>query len=216
MLSINEKITVVVLEGDKAGAYPSRIEDVGSDAIVVAAPTNEGAVLELAEGDRVQVGVLQKDALYTFSSSVEAVIRRPFPMLQLALPARIERHQRRRYARVDSALPVRYRRADTASGPRMVPYRAMATNVSGGGALIATRDVHPGVDPGSLVEVELELPEGRVYAAGQVVRVLTEAEGQEVRFKVAVEFTEIDERDRDALVRYVLKRQFELRRKGLL
>lgn len=216
VLVVNQKITLVVLEGDNAGSYPSRIEDVGSDAVVVAAPTNEGSVLELSEGDQLQIQVFRMDAMYSFGSVVEAVIMYPFPMLQLALPAEIERHQRRRYARVDAALPARYRRTGKGADSRLVPYRGTATNVSGGGVLIVTRHFGPGVEEGSHVEVELELPEGKVYAAGIVVRASAKGKENEVYLKIAVEFTDIDERERDMLVKYVLQRQLELRRKGLL
>ncbi|MEW6227675.1 MAG: flagellar brake domain-containing protein [Bacillota bacterium] len=216
ILAVNRRITLVVLEGHNTGSYPSRIEDVGSDAVIVAAPTNEGSILELSEGDRVQIQVFRKDAMYSFDSVVEAVIIYPFPMLQLALPAEIERHQRRRYARVDTALPARYRCTDQGAGSRLVPYKGTATNVSGGGVLIVTRHFGSGVEAGSYVEVELELPEGKVYAGGVVVRASAEEKETEVYLKIAVEFKDIDERQRDMLVKYVLQRQLELRRKGLL
>ncbi|MEW5866128.1 MAG: flagellar brake domain-containing protein, partial [Bacillota bacterium] len=51
ILVVNRNITLVVPEGRNAGRYPSRIEDVGADAVVVAAPTRKGAVLRLSEGD---------------------------------------------------------------------------------------------------------------------------------------------------------------------
>jgi len=216
VLAVNQKVTLVVLEGRNAGSYPSRVEDIGFDAVVVAAPTHKGAVLRLAEGDAVRVQAVQRDAVYCFDTVVEMTIIHPFPMLQLARPAEIVREQRRRYARADVSLPARYRCLDHKSGRRLAPYKGTATNVSGGGALILTLHSRSDLKVGSQVDIELELPDGKVSAKGVVVRASTEqAEMGKVQ-KIAVEFKDIDEKQRDVLAKYVLQRQFELRRKGLL
>lgn len=216
ILVVNRNITLVVPEGRNAGRYPSRIEDVGADAVVVAAPTRKGAVLRLSEGDVVRVQVPQQDAVYAFDTAVEAVIMYPFPMLQLARPVEIEREQRRRYVRVDASLPARYRPPNPEAMKRLAPYKGTTVNVSGGGALIMTLQYHKALDVGSQVDVELELPNYKVSAKGVVVRMSTERGQAGKSQRIAVEFKDIDERQRDMLVKYVLQRQLELRRKGLL
>ncbi|MGE5573684.1 MAG: flagellar brake protein [Bacteroidota bacterium] len=217
VLRVNQKITLVVLGGRNAGSYPSRVEDIGFDAVVVAAPTRKGVVLRLSEGDEVRVETVQEDAVYKFKTIVEMVIVHPFPMLQLAKPDEIVRDQRRRFARVNVSLPARYRCLDHRARERVVPHKATATNVSGGGALIVTWQSRPDLKVGSEVDVELELPDGKVHAKGVVVRVSTGETDEAGRVQqIAVEFKDIDERQRDTLARYVLQRQLELRRRGLL
>lgn len=216
IFAVNRRITLVVLEGHNTGSYPSRIEDVGLSAVVVAAPTRKGAVLRLSEGDKVRVQMPQRDAVYSFDAAVEAVIVYPFPMLQLTKPAEITREQRRRYARVDASLPARYGSRDHREGARLVPYKGTTMNVSGGGALIVTWQCSKDLDVGSQVDVELELPDCKISAKGVVVRISTECGQAGESQRIAIEFKEIDERQRDMLVRYVLQRQSELRRKGLL
>lgn len=216
VLRVNQKITLVVPEGGNAGSYPSRVEDIGLDAVVVAAPTHKGAVLRLVQGDAVRIQVIRQDGVYKLDTVVEAVIMYPFPMLQLARPVEIVRDQRRRYVRVDVSLPARYRCLDRRGRKRLVPHKGTVTNVSGGGALIVTWQSRPDLEVGSEVDVELELPCGKVSAKGVVVRMSVErTEAGRVQ-QVAVEFKDIDERQRDMLARYVLQRQLELRRKGLL
>ncbi|NLG79648.1 MAG: hypothetical protein GX492_07490 [Firmicutes bacterium] len=216
VLRVNQKITLVVPEGRNAGSYPSRVEDIGLDAVVVAAPTHKGAVLRLAEGDAVRIQVVRQDGVYKLDTVVEAMIMYPFPMLQLARPVEIVRDQRRRYARVDVSLPARYRCLDRSGKRRLVPHKGTVTNVSGGGALIVTWQSRPALEVGSEVDVELELPCGKVSAKGVVVRMSVERTETGRVQQIAVEFKDIDEKQRDMLARYVLQRQLELRRKGLL
>jgi len=218
VLRVNQKITLVVLEGRNAGSYPSRVEDIGLDAVVVAAPTHRGAVLRLDEGDPVRIQLVRQDGVYKLDTVVESVIVYPFPMLQLTKPVEVVRDQRRRYARVDVSLPARYRRVDHGDRTkgRLVPHKGTVMNVSGGGALIVTWQSRHDLEIGSEVDVELELPCGKVSVKGVVVRLSTgQTENGRVQ-EIAVEFKEIDERQRDMLARYVLQRQIELRRKGLL
>jgi len=48
-----------------------------------------------------------------------------------------------------------------------------------------------------------------------VKRVNKTEEGPDSLWALAIAFTEIAERDRDAIIRYAMKRQIELRKKGL-
>ncbi|MCR4402744.1 MAG: flagellar brake domain-containing protein [Firmicutes bacterium] len=216
VLKVNQRVTLVVPDGRNAGSYPSRVEDIGLDAIVVAAPTHKGVVLKLEEGEAVRIQAVREDGVYKADTVVEAVITYPFPMIQLAKPSEVVREQRRKYARADVSLPARYRCLGPMDNGRLAPHKGTVTNVSGGGALIVTWQSRPDLRIGSEVDVELELPCGKIAVRGVVVRMSTGQTEAGMVQEMAVEFREIDERQRDALARYVLQRQLELRRKGLL
>jgi len=68
---------------------------------------------------------------------------------------------------------------------------------------------------GQAVELILSLPDRRIAAKGMVKRVNKPEEGPDSLWALAIAFTEIAERDRDAIIRYAMKRQIELRKKGL-
>jgi len=216
-LTVNRRAVIVVPEGHSAGRYASRIEDIENDGVLLAAPTHKGAMLRLSEGQRIEVQIAWHDAVYCLSVRVEAMITDPIPLIRVAKPGRAERVQRREFVRVDVNLPVRYACLDEAPGEPAAYCGGSATSLSGGGLLLLTWHMPRSLRPGSRVKLQLELSrDTRVSAKGLVVRISTEETDRGQYYKLAIAFDEIDEKQRDMIVKHVLQRQFAMRRKGLL
>lgn len=218
IFNINRRVAVVILQGPYAGRYPSRIEDIG-DELLLAAPIHKGAIIRLSVGALIRVEISAEDGIYAFDTRVDSVVSEPVPFIQVKKPESSVRLQRREFVRVDLNLPVKYRPLRLAyQGPAEYK-KAHIVNLSGGGAKIATW--HPLENQEMTAEVRLELEfevpdEGKVEAKAIVVRTFDEETERGVCRTAAVEFTEIDAKQQDAIVRYVLRYQYELRRKGLL
>ena len=71
-----------------------------------------------------------------------------------------------------------------------------------------------GWEPGQVVQVELELPQHVVTAAARIVRSQPGPPGMPL-FHVAMEFTSLEEPDRERIIRYVFARQREFLRSGM-
>jgi c-di-GMP-binding flagellar brake protein YcgR len=218
IFEINRRVTVVILKGHYAGRYSTRIEDIG-ERLLLAAPTHRGAVIRLSEGEPVRVEILAEDAVYAFDTYVDSMALEPIPVIGVSKPENLARIQRREFVRVDLNLPVKYRPLTLIRQKPLEYQSADIVNLSGGGASIVTW--HPlqdkGVKSGSELQLELELPDGnKVEVKAVIVRISDTKTEKGIRHKIAVMFTEIDERQQDVIVRYVLECQYEMRRKGLL
>gem|GEM_PF-1011541 len=218
ILDINRRVTIVILEGHYSGRYPSRIEDIG-EALLLAAPTHKGAVIRLNAGEPICVEVLAEDGVYAFDTHIDSVTLEPIPVICVGKPENFSRIQRRGFVRVDVNLPAKYMPLMRAGQAPSEYQKAHIVNLSGGGARIVTwhSPEDEDLDVGSRLQLEFELPDGnRIETKASIIRISGERTEKGVNYKIAVEFTEIDQRKQDAVAKYVLECQYEMRRKGLL
>ena len=88
----------------------------------------------------------------------------------------------------------------------------MTNDLSGGGIKIT---FNRGLKEGTRVELSFELERGEVInALGEIVRTEKVGEGND-RYWLAIKFTDILESDRNKIVKFVFKKQVELRKKGI-
>lgn len=220
-VAVNDRVEVEVPDGPARGRYPSRVELVDEEGrLGLAAPIRDGARVLIAPGTEVKVHALKPDPVRggRYVGHTTVVGRRDegrVPVLVVERP-RWERVQLRDWTRASAHVPVRYRPAHL---PGRRPARWIETeskDLGGGGLMMRTREP---LQPGQLVELAIDLPRHRVEAVAEVVRVERE-EGQEQGapsgWAAAVRFVHIVESDRDRILRFVLRRQAEMRRMGLI
>lgn len=85
-------------------------------------------------------------------------------------------------------------------------------NLSAGGCLmvVARGDPAP-FEPGSLCEVDLGLPDGKVFLVSKVVR---KSSGQDGKECLALEFVSVAKKDQDRIARFVLHAEVQTKRAG--
>lgn len=224
ILDVNRKVTIVILEGHYRGRYPSRIEDMGQ-VLLLAAPTRKGAVVRLNVGEPIRVEILAKGGVYAFDAYVDSITLEPIPIIGVGAPENFSRIQRREFVRVAVNLPVKYRPLKPASEDPSGYKSAHIVNLSGGGARIAIwhvpkdgdLDEDKNLDVGSRLQLEFELPCGsKIKAEAVIIRIAGKRTEKGMCHNIAVEFTEIDQKEQDDIARHVLECQYEMRRKGLL
>ncbi|MCS6860188.1 MAG: flagellar brake domain-containing protein [Abditibacteriales bacterium] len=203
-LRVNQRIEIMVREGDRFEQYPSRIEALERDRFIVAAPMWHGVPLRLPLGTSVEVALMTPTALYEFATLVVGAAERPLPTLTLIYPNVVNRIQRRQFVRVEDALPVRVE-----SPTRL---EAITINVSGGGVLLNLKP--PQGEAPSIGEewsLELYLPDRPepLHSVGRVLRA-QRVPGSD-RLQVALEFVQIDEETRKAIIQHVFQRQLQQR-----
>ncbi|BDG59373.1 flagellar brake protein [Caldinitratiruptor microaerophilus] len=212
MLRVNAQVELQLL-GDEQTRYRTRVEEVAEDRFRVSLPTAHGKPADMVPGDAVRGYLLKGHAMYVFDTRVLQRTGGLIPTLDLALPTHYERVQRRDWVRLDARLPARYARVEPVEldGPQPPPPRKTRTvDISGGGVALYLAEP---LDPGTLVDVFIDLPDTQVVATAEVVRIIrSEPEG----YLAGLRFVDIRERDRTAIMRYIFQEQRERRRKGLL
>ena len=181
---------------------------------LIAIPSHAASLMDWPAGTLLQVCYSQKGlGLWTFTASI--VSRSESNRVQaylIQLETAPERYQRREYYRLDCTLDMVFRQfaeerqASGRKGAKEPETRSGLTlNISGGGASFVTDQR---TAPLEEIEISLSLDGfGPIIAHGRVIR-HEEFDNDKIhRQRVAVEFTEISPQDRDALVRYVFRRQ---------
>ena len=92
----------------------------------------------------------------------------------------------------------------------------VTVNISGGGALIVTGESYP---PGTRLDLVLHLPDRVIPVEAEVVRhvpvAVVPGSGDPVQTRLGVRFTQIEERDREQIIRFIFAEHRRRRRKGL-
>lgn len=198
--------------------YTTRVESVEADEFTVAAPCDGPGAIPFRAGERVGVQVENEAGQLRFRAGVRGRRVEGVPVIALEWPETYERHQRREYVRVPVRMPVTL--ILPAVGGRPAQECEAQTRDLGGGGLQAQWNPpapHPSLT-GQRVAVIVELPDGfgPVRAAGTVVRVREAGTEETPLAEFGIEFTQVSERDRNRICRYIYNRQIELRRRGLL
>lgn len=209
----NKKVSIRVIEGEYQGNYNSRIEEINDDKMILALPFIGTVPVPIRAGERIVVYSATKDAVYGVVGEVIKRQLEPLPLLYVAITGNVERVQRRSYVRVPILLNVMYR----IKGDEKI-YTTYTKDVSGGGIKIVLpeplriRDILQ-------VRLELPAPESPIDCEGEVVwtdkeEILSGNKLEEILY-AGVEFTLIDEKERERLIRFLFCYQRNLIKKGL-
>ncbi|KLU60391.1 flagellar brake protein YcgR [Peptococcaceae bacterium CEB3] len=202
-------VELIITEGEYAGKYRTRIDEVGDRLVSVGAPYRDREVVPVREGTDVEIAFADELSAYSFAAKVSQRIALPVPILVLAVPGEIRRVQRRSFVRLPAFYPLAYRVViqEGLSEPRV----GRMLNLSGGGIRFR---VNEEIEERALLYLYLQLPTGEIQTPAYVSRVEKEEDG--TSYTVSAEFDEIPERERDRIIRCVFELQRTMRKKGLV
>ncbi|AVX20750.1 MULTISPECIES: flagellar brake protein [Carboxydocella] len=208
-LSVNQNVEIELLEENLSGVYRSRVEEIAPDRIILALPFSKGVPVPVRVGSQILVRYFDQSAIYSFKSEVISRATAPQAILSISIPESVNRVQRRNYVRLDDSVPLTFYKLqeDDITGTDTV-----TKDISGGGVRI---EIPQPLELGTELELHLKLPKDKIIAVGKVVRCLP-LEKPKKGYNIGIQFTIIEERDRDKIIKYIFDRQRELRKKGLL
>jgi c-di-GMP-binding flagellar brake protein YcgR len=190
---------------EQKDVFPSRVEDIRRDKIIVAAPYKKGSPVPVPVGEEVLIRVGKDGTYYSFHTKTLGRQGGLHPVLELSLPFRITKIQMRNWVRVGSHLPVSYR----ILGSEDDYIISHTLDVSGGGLCLLAKQP---LETDTLLELIINFPDNfAVNTKGIVRRCMVE----ERIIKLGVCFHEISERLQDRIVNYVFKKQREYIQKGI-
>jgi c-di-GMP-binding flagellar brake protein YcgR len=188
---------VVVRTPDVEGDLTSRIEDVTPSRILLAIPSDGLNTHLLPPGTQVEVQWIAKRGLGRVPGTGVGKRIAAVPCLEVDLREDPQVLQRRDDVRVEAALDVLVW-PDDEDAP---PTAATTLDLSGGGIRIR---IAGDWQVGNVVHVRVALPEDEpVEAAGRIVRAV---EDEETGISFGVRFEDIDDGDRERLIRFVFAR----------
>ncbi|MCA1932992.1 MAG: flagellar brake protein [Calditerrivibrio sp.] len=211
-IQVNTKINVTVNSGDYRGIYDSRIEDIRQDGIYVGIPTLKGVPFPIRPGMQVEVSFIASQGRFSFDTTVEGRVTDGIPMLKLKRPEFIYRSELRKYFRVDCRLKTKvfkifYNISNNEVIAKLDSYDALIKDISGGGLRIQV-EANFSVDDIVLLDLKDHFP-GVNEIFGKIVTIFPSLNKMG---EYGIEFISIRERDRDIIIKYVFKRQIEMKR----
>lgn len=215
LLQINQLVHVEI--EDNKGVihkYHSRVENLGDAEITLASPMKKRTPVYVPAGTVLNVCFWDKISIYSFQTVGRSSVDRGMPLLLVKYPHKVEKVQKREYVRVQANLSILLSYKDQEGVSKEL--WCQTRDISGGGImLVASKpvDLYQGCD----VRMAFQLEMNTIYLAGTVIRndLEEDADGLE-RNILGIKFTNVNEKNRQHIIRYVFNRQIELRRKGLL
>lgn len=218
IIRINERVEIEAVVRGKQETYPSRIESLADEGIILAAPLRGGVVEPIRLGAEIKVIVPYQESLYAFQTTVLGRREGRIPYIVVGWPTELSGANRRAYFRLDVLLDMDYAILDPQrkQGELAIPAkRGLVKNLSGCG-LLAWVDCEPDLHHGSELIIDLHLPDISGSVIARVVRKEQIPDDPEGRVAVGLNIESMAPSFRDQIIRYLFQEQRERRSKGIL
>lgn len=224
-LRMGTKLEIETYDSNGEKMEPTLISEIewieGNNTAVIAAPILGGNIIPLPVDSVVDIyfvgmerGIYNR---YKFNAVVrEWDVSNNVYVLRVEKRGKIERVQRRRYFRLDCYAEVRYKEVESLNADNKDDSgfkKTLAKNLSGGGICMKTNDR---MKPGSIVVCEIAFNNRKIGFYGKVVRFEDTGREYGYRYEAGIAYMSIDERDREAIIRYIFNEQRKLLNKGLV
>ncbi len=201
---------------DLEGEYKSQVYDysMSSKRMRLAMPSFKGRLVPLPKGTKAYVKIIDKGSLYVFQGTVLWSGKSKedgLPSTIITIPEKVRRVQRRRFNRIPLKLVGKYRREGEKD------YKTFSSvDFSAGGMLIIVKEELK-VDEKIFITVKLK-PDLELVDQPSLVRRdggIRNIDGQILRL-YGIEFLDVNLSLEKKLVRFVMEKEIEYRKKGIL
>lgn len=210
-ININTKLSVGLKRADYTGVYDSRVEDITKKAILISHPSEDGVPIPMLPGTKISLEYVSNDGRFHFESEVIGKhTEGSLSFIQIKIPKIINRNQLREFFRVTTNVKAKVKifYAKVPDKSMQIPHKKIDCKVvdlsGGGGKLITDEYFEKGQVFGLDMSSEIE---GGDDIRCTCIRSKRIQEKTEVSFKFNIE----KESDRNPIIKYVFKRQIELK-----
>lgn len=217
VLHVNQKVEIELTDSVKANQspekFPSRVEDMNEDSIVLASPIKDRVPVFIPVDGRIDVSFTDSSGSYMFSTRVQKYLRELVNQIVVAKPKELVRIQLREYVRLNVNLDIRI--AFTKGGD-FFEHEGITNDLSGGGCRVVIPD-HLVFDHNQEVSFSMELNKKTIIGKGRIIWQRVEREiDKPDRVLIGIQFEKLSEDNVKFIMQYVYLQQIEFRRKGLI
>jgi len=190
-----------IIENDFASQFE---EPVDAYEALIAAPIVEGVVYAVRVGWSITVYMQDGNDFYRFFARVTQRLQRDGrSLLRITRTSVIDVAQRRQYYRFKYSIPFKYRVITKYEKSRDIPFiDGKTADISGSGLCFTTNDE---LNKDSLIECELTIKGKHIYLVGRITRCTRNSvnENNQYEYDVGVLFSEIEEHNRDIIIKFI-------------
>jgi len=200
--------------GDPLGAsYEATVRAVLPSQLRLGLPRREHEVLEVAPGDELTMFTMLHGRVLRFRSSVR-LVEVDNDSFFIDVPREAEKAERREFYRLPVRIAPRHAARLDDAGNEVQPLQAVILDLSGGGAMLQSREF---VAAGTRMRVVFEL-DGDPFEMDMATLVLScsRPTANAQHYRLHCQFLEPNRSEMERLIRFVYRQQAELRRKGVI
>ncbi len=212
-LNVNQLIEISLdEEGTQLINLASRIEEVTDKYLHISIPTKKGQLMPFRVKQKIIINIHNKGRSFQFNTIIEDRKLYPIPIMLVLKPESLKEIQRRNWVRVTATLPLRY--CLTGEEKSKIINLGTTVDISGGGICFITNDP---IEAEQVLDMQINLPDREpVICQAKVLRLYQPNGKNSATTKVFSVYIDITEAQRDRIVSFVLEKQRELIKKGLL
>ena len=211
---LNNKIDIFV----DYKVYKSIIQDVTEEYIAISIPLNEGMYIPLEIGEELDIIYYENKELYRFYTKVIGRKVDKIPVILLAIPDSIEKHQRRNFVRVPV---IRYIDCSKKDGfnkdikshvdiySEEPNFKATLLDISGGGARVRAKEI---IFRDDILLLYIPFEKDEIIVECKVIRADKDIDNYYV---CGVTFVEMDKRIREKIVKLTFEVMRDMRKRGI-
>lgn len=208
VLEIGMRVEIEVERDKQKILLPTKVEDFEGDRFFLGMPFFEGKIFFLEAEETIKIYFAKNNSFYFVKAKVVEKKYAPIPVIGVVLLGQPEKNQRRNYFRVQVMRRIKIRPFDTDNW-----MKAFLIDLSASGALIYFGRQ---LEKGDLIEIRLPLDSKEVDVKARVVRIEKDQLRHVHQYNIGVQFIEIDDQQRDDIIKFVLAEQRKLRQKGYI
>jgi c-di-GMP-binding flagellar brake protein YcgR len=194
--------------------YDSYVYNIDGDGIYIAMPSKRGEPMKISKSISILIYAYLPIGKLSFQTTVEAITGKEGYTLSLAIPERYEITQSRQYFRVPTFFDIMLYQGSLISYKNLPPdtpepifERAVVDNISGGGCRVGTDIL---IHQRDLVVLDFTDSVVENVSLVEAVAIKVTVPDKQRRF-VNLRFESIEETIRTQIIRYVFRRELELR-----
>lgn len=213
--NIGNKITIFINKNGKKVYYPSQILDVLDEVTyIISGPIHKRQFVLLHRDEKIVISsVVENKGRYIFDAIVENRYIDNVYKLKIKKVSNIRKFQQRNYYRFEVEVPVtKYFSVKENDNENIFVEKCRTKDISGGGMRLYSNYEH---NVGDIIGCEFNIDNCLINAKAEIVRI-EDIDAFEYNYSIGVKFLEINETDRDKIIRFIFSEQRKLREKGLI
>ncbi len=216
LLKVGDKIELLRIDSlNDETLYPSQILDIIDEHIlIISGPIYKSRLVYVRRNEKVRIICVVEDrGKYQFDAEVLNAKYEGVYKLKIRRISQITKHQLRKYFRLDISIPVtKYFTIMEDDEEKDLEEKCRTKDISGGGMKLYTNYKHK---VGDMITCEFKVDEHLITTKAKIVRV-ERVDTFEFDFALGIEFVDLEERDRDRIIKFLFSKQRELIEKGMI